>query len=360
MDFANESAIARVECSPSHELMKLSPHHLVAVFLAAIFFAATLSNSQAENPPPICNRVRFQATPGNEKDVIGGKIEGSNVSRTEGFVTLAEIKEAAPAKDWGELKFDNTKVYRYLRCQLPREGQGKIGKVEFYAGDQLIAGPEKAIAYHFFLPDAQDERTVGYDLADAATAQRPAFRPVASDLDGPADVAITSTRGATIRYTLDGTWPTAEHGETYAAPIHIDKNTTISAVAILPDRAPSLLNTTTYLLHNTTKPSLNTAHVGNSLTGTTGGFFRFARTAGYDHKSVAFLRPGALTSELWAVSSGEFASDPRANAKGDGQLEKGFGAVGGLLEQGRQGRLDHPATARLRSRPGNRRGSEFH
>ena len=68
-------------------------------------------------------------------------------------------------------------------------------------------------------------------------------------------------------------------------------------VAILPDRAPSLPGTTTYLFHRTTKPGLNTAHIGNSLTGTTGGFFRFARTAGYDHKSAAFLRPGLLPCE---------------------------------------------------------------
>jgi len=255
--------------------------------------------------------------------MIGGKIEGSNVSRFEGFVTLAEIKQAPPAKDWGEVKFDNTKVYRYLRCTLPPEGKGKIGKVEFYAGDQLLAGPEKAISYKFFLPDAQDEHSIGYDLADAATAQRPAFQPAATDLTAPTDVTITSTRDTTIRYTLDGTWPTAEHGETYTAPIHVDKTTTISAVAILPDRAPSLLNTTTYLFPDPAKRGLNTAHVGNSLTGTTGGFFRFARTAGYDHKSVAFLRPGALTTELWNVSTGAYAADKLANAKETASLKRG-------------------------------------
>jgi len=291
--------------------------------LVTVILAVTPRICRAANPPPICNRVRYQAVPGNEQDMVGGKIEGSNVSRFEGFVTLAEIKDGPPAKGWAELKFDNSKVYRYLRCTLGPDGTAKIGKVEFYADDQLLAGPDKAIAYHFFLPDAQDERTVGYDLADAATAQRPSFQPATNDLEAPADVTISFTRGATIRYTLDGTWPTAEHGETYNAPIHVDKTTTISAVAILPERAPSLLNTTTYLFRDPKKQGLNTAHVGNSLTGTTGGFFRFARTAGYDHQSVAFLRPGALTSELWAVASGEYSSDKVANSKETAALKRG-------------------------------------
>lgn len=246
--------------------------------------------------------------------MIGGKIEGSNVSRTDGFVTLAEIKEIPNAKDWNELKFDNTKVYRYLRFALPRSGKEMVGKVEFYSDDRLLCGNGKGLEVHYFLPDAPDVRTTGYDLIEAA-AQRVAFNPASSDLTGPADITLSSNRGAVIRYTLDGTWPTAEHGETYTQPIHIEKSTTISAVAILPDRAPGLLNTTTYLLPSSSKPGLNSAHVGNSLTGTTGGFWRYARTAGYKHKPIAFLRPGALTRELYAVATGEYANDKLANAK---------------------------------------------
>ena len=302
--------------------MKLIDRIPVAALLAAMLFTCS-TEVQAENPPPICNRVRYLPVAGSEKDMVGGKIEGSNVSRTEGFVTLAEIKEVLPAKGWIELNFDNSKIYRYLRCSLPRGGQGTIGKVEFYDGDKLLAGEKKqGLEVHYFLRDAKDERTVGYDLPEAA-AQRPAFKPDTGEPDGPIDVTITSTRGAIIRYTLDGTWPTEANGETYKGPIHIEKTTTFSAVAILPNRAPSLLNTMTYLLPNSRKPGLNTAHVGNSLTGTTGGFWRFARTAGYDHKSAVFTRPGALTRELWAVASGEYKSDKLATAKEEQALKRG-------------------------------------
>lgn len=313
-------------------MMKFTQHPFCAVILAALFLSTAPLAVRAENAPPICNRVRFQPTADGGKDMIGGKIEGSNVSRTEGFVTLAEINEVPNAKDWNELKFDNTKVYRYLRLSLPPAGKAKFGKVEFYAGDQMIAGDKKGVEIHYFRPDAQDDRTTGYDLIDAA-AQRVAFKPAEGDLAGPADITLSSTRGAVIRYTLDGTWPTAEHGETYTKPLHIEKSTTISAVAILPDRAPSLLSTQTYLLPNSSKPGLNTAHLGNSLTGTTGGFWRFARTAGYNHKSTAFLRPGALTRELYAVATGEYVNDKLANAKETQAQHRGSQTWSGFWEK---------------------------
>jgi len=304
--------------------MKLTPRLPIVALLLAVLFACNPPASRAETPPPICNRVRFQPAPSDAKGMVGARIEGSNVSRAEGFVTLAEIKAAPPAKEWGELKFDNQKVYRYLRCSLP-PGVGRIGTVEFYAGDQLIAGASgaKGVPFIYFPGDAQDDRTVAFDLTDAATAPRPSFQPGASDLKGSADVKIASTPDAAIRYSLDGIWPTAEHGETYTTPIHVEKNTTIMAVAMLPDRAPSVPATITYLLPDSTKPGFETVGLGNSLTGTTSGTWRFVRTAGITQKSMMFGRGGALTRELWALESGEYAADKVASAKEETARKKG-------------------------------------
>ncbi|MCV5951510.1 chitobiase/beta-hexosaminidase C-terminal domain-containing protein, partial [Escherichia coli] len=73
--------------------------------------------------------------------------------------------------------------------------------------------------------------------------------PAGNDLDQPTDVKLSGPREAIIRYTLDGSTPTAEHGETYTKPIHVDKNTTITAVTFDPDRAaPSLPVPVTYLV----------------------------------------------------------------------------------------------------------------
>ncbi|MEP6670057.1 MAG: chitobiase/beta-hexosaminidase C-terminal domain-containing protein [Chthoniobacter sp.] len=303
--------------------MKLSNHLAFLTLAAASFLAAGTTEIRAETPAPICNRVRFQPTAGGGKDMVGGKIEGSNVSRTEGFVTLAEIKEPPTTKDWEELKFDNSKVYRYLRCSLPRTGQGTIHKVEFYDGDRLLAGEGKGSPVNYFLADAQDSRTAGYDLGDTAASRRIIFNPNNDEPRWPIEVRLVAVSGTEIRYTLDGSLPTADHGEIYQGPIHIEKTTTISAVGIAPDFPPSLPTTLTYLFPGSSKPGLTTAHVGNSLTGTTSNFWRFARTAGYDHKSVAFLRGGALTRELFALASGEFASDRQASAKEEAAIKKG-------------------------------------
>lgn len=264
--------------------------------------------------------------------MVGGRFEGSNVSRHDGYELLAEINEAPPAKQWSELKFDNKKVYRWMRYIGPKGSHCKIAELEFYSGDRKISG--KGIAFGPAITDgahswqqAFDEKTntwvesnepdgdaIGVDQRDNATAKYPQFTPglpgppmpsAAPSLaiqDGPLDVTIkTPTPGATIRYTIDGTWPTAEHGADYSGPIHIDKNATIQATSLLEGYAPSPPIANTYLIKGQTKPGFSTFHWGNSLTQTTGGLSSFIRTAGYEHRSAIFARPGAWTKELWNI-----------------------------------------------------------
>jgi hypothetical protein len=303
--------------------MKFTPRSFGAAFVAALLLAVVAFKSHAETPAFVCNRVRFQTSAGSANDIVGAKIEGSNVSGKTGFVTLAEIKDAPEAKGWGELKFDNTKVCRYLRLALPHEGKGKLSKVEFYDGDQLVGADGKGIRVNYFLGDATDDHVLGYDLREAGSTQSPNFKPANDNLPGPTDIALTAADGAVIRYTLDGMMPTADHGEVYKTPIHVDHNTTINAVAILPDRAPSPPKGTTFLLPASTKEGLAVASVGNSLTGTTLNLWRYARTAGYKHTTYPFLRGGALTRELWALASGEYVSDPKAKEKEEVALKRG-------------------------------------
>jgi hypothetical protein len=252
--------------------------------------------------------------------MVGGTFAGSNVSRTEGFEVLAEIKTAPLKGQWGEISFPNTTVYRWLRYTGPAGATRGLGKVEFYTGDVNLSEKGKSVAYGSFV----ENQFAGFDLIDFATAQRPSIKPDLAEQNGPLDVTLGSTKGAVIRYTLDGSWPTAEHGAVYTGPIHIDKTTTIEAAAFLEGRAPSMPMEMTYLLPGSSRPGVSTADIGNSLTGTTGGFFRFARSAGYDHKSIAFLRPGAWTKELWGIASGEVVNDKTALAKEKGNLKKGM------------------------------------
>ena len=287
--------------------------------LVAILLFLGTAPVRAANVPPISNRVRFSPAAGDEQAIVGATFEGSNVSRTEGFEVLTEIKAAPPKGKWTEITFDNKKVYRWLRYLAPAGSKAKAPNVEFYAGDKLLAAKGSAGAYTPIV----DDHFVGFDLSDSATAQRPSFKPSDSEQNGPLDVTLSSTHGAVIRYTLDGSLPTADNGEIYKDPIHVDKTTTIEAVAFLDGRAPSMATDTTYLIKGSSRPGLSAADIGNSLTGTTLGFYRYARTAGYDHKSNAFLRPGAWTKELWGIASGEVVNDKAALAKEKANLKRG-------------------------------------
>jgi len=63
-------------------------------------------------------------------------------------------------------------------------------------------------------------------------AAAPMFAPGPGTYADPQDVAIsTSTAGAGIRYTTDGSTPTAALGTLYAAPVHIAGSLTLKAVA---------------------------------------------------------------------------------------------------------------------------------
>ena len=66
--------------------------------------------------------------------------------------------------------------------------------------------------------------------------------------DAPVDVAITtSSVGASIRYTTDGTEPSATSGTLYAGPIHLTRTTALRAVAYQAGYTPSNVDTQTYL-----------------------------------------------------------------------------------------------------------------
>lgn len=57
----------------------------------------------------------------------------------------------------------------------------------------------------------------------------------------------TTTPGATIRYTTDGSAPTATHGTLYTGPLAISATTLLRAVAIKPNFRPAPVSTHTYI-----------------------------------------------------------------------------------------------------------------
>jgi hypothetical protein len=76
----------------------------------------------------------------------------------------------------------------------------------------------------------------------------PTISPAAgSDLVAPLSVTLsTATPGATIRYTTDGTVPTADTGMLYAGPLRVSGDTSLTAVAFLPGHANSAPSLASY------------------------------------------------------------------------------------------------------------------
>lgn len=82
-----------------------------------------------------------------------------------------------------------------------------------------------------------------YAVAEAVT-----FSEARGFFDAPFSVGLeTATPGATIRYTTDGSAPTATTGTVYGGPISITGTTTLRARAFKTDFEPSSVGTQTYL-----------------------------------------------------------------------------------------------------------------
>lgn len=65
--------------------------------------------------------------------------------------------------------------------------------------------------------------------------------------DAPLQVTLAAPAGANIRYTTDGSEPTAGHGAVYAGPISVSTVTVLRAVAFAADGTPSRPLTRTFL-----------------------------------------------------------------------------------------------------------------
>lgn len=100
-----------------------------------------------------------------------------------------------------------------------------------YAGPVSVSATTtlKAIAFGTGLSDSTVSSAV-YNILAAA----PTFSPVGGSYSGAQVVTIASTTGgAAIRFTTDGTAPSSTSGTPYTAPIPIAANTTLKAVAYM-------------------------------------------------------------------------------------------------------------------------------
>ncbi|HZP59133.1 MAG TPA: chitobiase/beta-hexosaminidase C-terminal domain-containing protein, partial [Opitutaceae bacterium] len=88
------------------------------------------------------------------------------------------------------------------------------------------------------------------NLVTSTTAAAPDFNPGGGIYSGAVSAVITSaTPGATIRYTTDGSTPSASSGTIYTGPVPVGSTTTIHAIASANGMTDSGVNIVTYVIN---------------------------------------------------------------------------------------------------------------
>ena len=140
-------------------------------------------------------------------------------------------------------------------------------------------------------------------LGTPKTAQ-PTFSPAGGIFNTAQSVTISSTTdGATIYYTTDGTDPSSTNGTVYTAAIPVSTTTTIKAIAIKEGLLNSEIATATYTIVNKTEAtvSISGEGVSNGAKTVTYGTSPFTLTASADPAGTN----GAWT---WASSDEQVAT----------------------------------------------------
>lgn len=92
-----------------------------------------------------------------------------------------------------------------------------------------------------------DDLVAKVDPQPTPTVSVPVATPASGEVESGTTVVLSASAGATIRYTLDGSTPTADSGTVYESPIAITAETTIKAIAIV-DGVSSEVTTFNYTI----------------------------------------------------------------------------------------------------------------
>ena len=123
----------------------------------------------------------------------------------------------------------------------PTETSGTLYTGPVHLADSLTL---RAVAFGFGVRTSA-VTSGGYTIGLHVAA--PAFTPPPGTSSTAQDVAVsTSTPGASIRYTTDGTTPTETAGTLYAGPVHIASTLTLKAVAFRTGWTTSAVTSGTY------------------------------------------------------------------------------------------------------------------
>ncbi|MCL2449444.1 MAG: chitobiase/beta-hexosaminidase C-terminal domain-containing protein, partial [Polyangiaceae bacterium] len=232
---------------------------------------------------PALTQVRFFPRPGEASRMVGGKIVGSNVSPTDGFVDIATIDSAPPDGAWTALPLPSPPPYRFVKYYGPAGSFGDVAELELDSASGPVTGsvfgtPSSDGVTHvpadafdgdpstYYEGGVPNDQYVGLDLASGHVTAAPTFTPPGGQFTQPTQVAIaTTTPNATVRYTTDGSDPS--NGTVYDVPLDIEATTTVRAVASAPCMVSSADAESFFSVGAPAKTAQSSFHMGNSLTG---------------------------------------------------------------------------------------------
>ncbi len=307
--------------------MRTAGFILPLVLLSAIALAQDQSGAGATDRF-VLTKVRLLPKPGRAGVLAGARIIGSNEGPTTAPEELARI-DRAPADDgWIEVTVPPGKVFRFLKIGSAPGAGLALAEVEFQSSSGRLRGSgfgtsvgnNKALTFDKALDgdpatcfeSLAENSYVGIDLGSQAQAPRPGFSPRGGAFAGTQKVEIgTWPPGSTLRYTLDGSVPTAGSGRIYRGPITVSNSTSIAAVASRAGLADSDVAIATYRLGTAAmaEQQVKSYHLGNSLTDTINGFLEPIADSG--GRNLLFMRksvPGCSIRFHWEHNRQGFAS----------------------------------------------------
>jgi len=151
------------------------------------------------------------------------------------------------------LVFKNFNIMAHLGLLLPKPQKNVLaihGLNDSINDGEFLVLPQLVIAKNQMVPQYFTTPTPGYFNVSGTTdiVEEVWFSHSRGFYDSQFWLTLsTATNGAEIRYTTDGSRPTAIHGNIYTTPLPISQTTTLRAVAVKPGYLDSDVETHTYI-----------------------------------------------------------------------------------------------------------------